>query len=149
MRTAASPWRLKRATRSATVVPLRKPACRAAWMKASPRATASRAVARRTWSTRWLLLLTMCCKAACSAWLMRRSGARCGVGIRLPLPSVSGHSSSSGHFRHDPLVQPGVSEAGIDEVRHEWLSLVGPLERLGHGAIEVRDEGQHLVLEIV
>src|SRR5712691_4881639 len=31
----------------------------------------------------------------------------------------------------------------------EWLSLVGPLERLGHGAIEVRDEGQHLVAEIV
>src|SRR6266851_920776 len=31
----------------------------------------------------------------------------------------------------------------------EWLSLVGPLKRLGHGAIEVRDEGQHLVLEIV
>ena len=31
----------------------------------------------------------------------------------------------------------------------EWLSLVGPLERLGHGAIEVRDEGQHLVPEIV
>src|SRR5437762_7453613 len=31
----------------------------------------------------------------------------------------------------------------------KWLSLVSPLERLGHGAIEVRDEGQHLVLEIV
>src|SRR5713226_9398256 len=31
----------------------------------------------------------------------------------------------------------------------EWLSLVGPLERLGHGAIEVFDEGQHLVPEIV
>ena len=31
----------------------------------------------------------------------------------------------------------------------EWLCLVRPLERLGHGAIEVRDEGQHLVLEIV
>src|SRR5438105_4850635 len=31
----------------------------------------------------------------------------------------------------------------------EWLSLEGPLERLGHGAIEVRDEGQHLVPEIV
>src|SRR5437588_3917571 len=31
----------------------------------------------------------------------------------------------------------------------EWLSLVGPLERLGHGAIDVRDEGQHLVPEIV
>src|SRR6266536_5429780 len=31
----------------------------------------------------------------------------------------------------------------------EWLSLVGPLERLGHGAIEVGDEVQHLVPEIV
>src|SRR5437879_5937277 len=31
----------------------------------------------------------------------------------------------------------------------KWLSLVGPLERLGHGAIEVRDEVQHLVPEIV
>ena len=31
----------------------------------------------------------------------------------------------------------------------EWLTLVRPLERLGHGAIEVRDERQHLVLEIV
>ena len=27
----------------------------------------------------------------------------------------------------------------------EWLALVGPLERLGHGAVEVGDEGQHLV----
>ena len=31
----------------------------------------------------------------------------------------------------------------------EWLSLVRPFERLGHGAIEVCDESQHLVLEIV
>src|SRR5207248_4316211 len=31
----------------------------------------------------------------------------------------------------------------------EWLSLVRAFERLGHGAIEVRDESQHLVLEIV
>src|SRR6266516_4961543 len=31
----------------------------------------------------------------------------------------------------------------------EWLALVGPLERLGHGAIEVGDEVQHLVAEIV
>ena len=31
----------------------------------------------------------------------------------------------------------------------EWLALVGPLERLGHGAIEVGDESQHLVLEII
>jgi len=31
----------------------------------------------------------------------------------------------------------------------EWLALVGPLERLGHGAIEVSDEGQHFVPEIV
>src|SRR5215472_6818772 len=30
----------------------------------------------------------------------------------------------------------------------EWLSLVGPLEWLGHGAIEVVDEGEHLVLQI-
>src|SRR6516164_4973997 len=29
------------------------------------------------------------------------------------------------------------------------LPLVGPLERLGHGAVEVRDEGQHLVAEII
>src|SRR6266566_4955215 len=31
----------------------------------------------------------------------------------------------------------------------EWLSLVGPLERLGHGAIEVRDEIQDFVSEVV
>src|SRR5260370_42646264 len=31
----------------------------------------------------------------------------------------------------------------------ERLSLVRPFERLGHGAIEVLDESQHLVLEIV
>jgi hypothetical protein len=48
MRTAANPTRLNRATRSATVVPLCKPASRAAWMKTPVRATANNAVARRT-----------------------------------------------------------------------------------------------------
>jgi hypothetical protein len=31
----------------------------------------------------------------------------------------------------------------------ERLALPGPFERLGHGAMEVRDEGQHLVPEVV
>ena len=31
----------------------------------------------------------------------------------------------------------------------ERLALVGPLERLGHGAVEVRDERQHLVSQII
>ena len=103
MWTADKPCRLKRATRSATVVPLRKPASRAAWINTPVRATASNAVARRTWSTRSLLLLAMRCKATRSVRLRRRKGSRCGVGIRSLPVKYPGKDSSSGHFRHDPL----------------------------------------------
>ena len=51
MRSAAEPRRLKRATRSATVEPLCKPAAWAAWTNTPVRATASSAVARRKTST--------------------------------------------------------------------------------------------------
>ena len=97
--TQASPCRLKRATRSATVVPLRKPASRAAWMNTPVRATASSAVARRTSSTRTLRLVLMRRNAARSVRLSRRKGSRCGVGIRClpgkypattPAPAISG-----------------------------------------------------------
>ena len=30
----------------------------------------------------------------------------------------------------------------------EWLCCVGPLEGLSHGAVEVGDEGQHLVAQV-
>ena len=99
MRTAASPCWLKRATRSATVVPLCNPASRAAWINTPVRATASNAVARRTWSTRSLVLFAMRCKAARSARLSRRNASRCGVGIcflpvkypgKTPAPAISG-----------------------------------------------------------
>jgi hypothetical protein len=57
MSSAASPRRLNRATKSATAVPLRKPARRAASAKVAPVATANRAVARRARATRPLLAL--------------------------------------------------------------------------------------------
>src|SRR3954447_14640838 len=31
----------------------------------------------------------------------------------------------------------------------EWLALIGPLERLGHGPIEIGDEREHLVPQVV
>ena len=31
----------------------------------------------------------------------------------------------------------------------EWLSLIGPLEGLCHGAVEVVDKGQHLSAQVV
>jgi len=31
----------------------------------------------------------------------------------------------------------------------KWLSLVGPLEGLGHGAVEIFDERQHLASEVL
>jgi len=84
---AANPWPLNRLTRSATVVPLRKPANRAARMNGLPCATARIAVARRTRSTRSQPALTMRSNAACSDPLMARNGSRCGVGIPgLPSP---------------------------------------------------------------
>ena len=124
MRTAARPSRLKRATRSATVVPLCKPASRAAWINTPVRATASNAVARRTWSTRSLLLLAMRCKAARSARLRRRNGSRCGVGICFSSGQVSGKDSSSGHFRHDPLATTSLASARTEDLASCWLTLV-------------------------
>ena len=104
MRSAAKPCRLKRATRSATVVPLCKPASWAAWMNTPLRATASNALARRTTSTRSVFLLTIRSKVVSSLRLSFRSGSRCGVGILAPSGQVSGKDSSSGHLGHDPLV---------------------------------------------
>jgi len=86
---AASPWELNRLTRSATVVPLRKPANCAARMNGLPCATARIAVARRTRSTRSQPALTMRSNAACSDPLMARNGSRCGVGIPGLLSSQS------------------------------------------------------------
>src|SRR5437762_10130727 len=31
----------------------------------------------------------------------------------------------------------------------KWLALISPLERLGHGPIEVRDKRKHLVAQVV
>ena len=83
MRTAASPCWLNRATRSATVVPLCNPASRAAWINTPLRATASNAIARRTWSTRSLVLLAMRCKAARSARLFSDDENYRSMSIRL------------------------------------------------------------------
>jgi hypothetical protein len=74
---AASPCRLKRATRSATVVPLRRPAARAADRYAWPRATASSTVARRPRSTRSLVAAAIRSSAARSAAVMARKGSFC------------------------------------------------------------------------
>jgi hypothetical protein len=38
------------------------------------------------------------------------------------------------------LVQPGVELAGDDWSGMEWLALKGPLERFGHGLVEVGNE---------
>jgi hypothetical protein len=38
------------------------------------------------------------------------------------------------------LVQPGVELAGDDWSGMEWLAVKGPLERFGHGLVEVGNE---------
>src|SRR6266581_1247207 len=124
MQSAAKPCRLKRATRSATVVPLCRPASWAAWMNTPVRATASNALARRTTSTRSLFLLTIRSKSVRSLGLSFRSGSRCGVGILAPSGQVSGKDSSSGHLGHDPLVVFGLP-AGmwVDRVRRRPIMI--------------------------
>src|SRR5438045_8215913 len=103
------PRRLNRATNAATVEPLRKPACRAACAKLTPCATPSRAVARRTRSTRSLLALASCSNAVCSSARKGRSGSFCGVAMS-DLPSAPGVSLryplSTNQLRRDPLVPP-------------------------------------------
>jgi hypothetical protein len=37
----------------------------------------------------------------------------------------------------------------IDELGMEWLALIGPLERLGHSAVEVVDEAEDLLLQVI
>ena len=31
----------------------------------------------------------------------------------------------------------------------EWFSVIGPLERLGHGVVEVGDEREYLVFQVI
>src|SRR6266496_3138293 len=81
MLTAASPRRLNRATNLATVVLLAKPACRAAAANPWPWTTANTAVARRTRSTRSLLLRASRSNAANSSGVTTRNGSFCGVAI--------------------------------------------------------------------
>src|SRR6266511_4878724 len=108
MLTAASPRRLNRATNLATVVLLPKPACRAAAANPCPWTTAHTAVARRTRSTRSLLLRASRSNAACSAGVTARTGSFCGVAI-LDLLRDSAVSSidpdSATYLRRDPLVR--------------------------------------------
>src|SRR5215210_2593479 len=106
MLTAANPWRLKRATNFATVVLLPKPACRAAAANPCPWTTASRAVARRTRSTRSLLLRLSHSNAARSSAVTARNGSFCGVAILVLLRDSAVSSIgpvSATYLRCDPL----------------------------------------------
>ncbi|SRR6266498_2244797 len=59
------------------------------------------------------------------------------------LDAVAGAEQTSTQYS-PALIWPEFSGSGM-----EWLALIGPLEGLGHGAIEVGDEGEHLVLQII
>src|SRR5207248_9965297 len=80
--------------------------CRAACAKLTPCATPSRAVARRTRSTRSLLALASCSNAVCSSARKGRSSSFCGVAMS-DLPSAAGVSLryplSTNQLRRDPL----------------------------------------------
>jgi hypothetical protein len=87
------------------VVPLRKPACRAAWAKDAPCATASTATARRTRSRRSLPARTTRSKAARSSAVTGRNGSFCGVAM-VALPSATAVSPIypiTSYLRRDPL----------------------------------------------
>lgn len=49
-----------------------------------------------------------------------------------------------GNLGAPALMRPELSRSGMKR-----LALVGPFERLGHGAIEVSDESEHLVPQIL
>src|SRR6266851_897149 len=127
MLTAASPRRLNRATNLATVVLLPQPACRAAAANPCPWTTANTAVARRTRSTRSLLLRASRSNAACSAGVTARTGSFCGVAI-LDLLRDSAVSSiapdSATYLRHDPLVYLVASDLGEAETGQDGARLV-------------------------
>jgi len=76
---------LNRRTRLLTVVPLRKPAARAAGRKPCPCATDSSAAARRTRSSRSLLAFVIAVNSRCSATVSGRSRSFCMVAM---MPSL-------------------------------------------------------------
>jgi hypothetical protein len=96
---------VERATRSATVVPLCNTASRAARISTPVRATASNAVARRTW---WTGSLGALGEALQTRPVRRGSANATAFAVELAFASsgqVSEEHSSSAHFRHDLLVR--------------------------------------------
>src|SRR5262245_8281600 len=132
MLTAASPCRLNRATNLATVVLLPKPACRAAAANPCPWTTANPAVARRTRSTRSLLLRASRSNAACSAGVTARNGSFCGVAI-LALLRDSAVSSLDAHratyLRLDPLAHASRAQMRTPAAQRLLRWLVAPPDR--------------------
>jgi hypothetical protein len=85
IRSAASPSRLNRRTKFATVVPLCKPATSAAWANGRPAATANTARARRTRSSRSLLAFVIVLRSRPSASVSGRRRSCC-MGAMMPSP---------------------------------------------------------------
>src|SRR5260370_36010952 len=97
---AANPCALKRFTSLPTPFPLFKPASCAASVKGFPLATATKAWARRTTSSRSLVALTSRCNSCSSCSLSARMGSFWGCTIDLlllALPTVY-------HFRAPPVL---------------------------------------------
>src|ERR1700730_5602020 len=68
--------------------------------------------------------------------------------------SAAGANSKSSVITRDPsplgyYYSPALNWPEMNESGTEWLSLIGPLERLGHGAVEVVDKSQHLSAQVI